>query len=232
MEEESAFVYKCYACCVTFASARALNIHDSKKHGDASSVKSNKRRRGEPEVSKQIEDDVSVVLYYGDVDDDEGDLDVNVSNDGAGAVEDGSTIRGYDSAPCETLSQTLFDLDAEKNTPVSEAMNEFPSWGRLHEATVALALNGPVSPVDFVASVLLTREEVSLSCLLFKVPMSAMDKLQELLTEWTRRGLLNFDDALHVSGFSLRRETQPQLHLSPNGRSHTDRDLLMRFGVT
>ena len=143
------------------------------------------------------------VLYYGDVDDDdEGDPDVNVSNDKAGAVEDGSTIRGYDCAPCESLSQTLFDLDAEddllravENTPVSEAMNEFPSWGDTDEAAFALALNGPESPADFVSMGLLTREELSLSSwgLLYKIPMSAMDKLQELITERTRSGLLNFD---------------------------------------
>ena len=77
---------------------------------------------------------------------------------------------------------------------VGECLNDFPSWDALYQAAIDLARNGPVPPVDLVATGHLTREEAGLMAWgqLYKIQLAAMNALHQIITELDGHGAYMF----------------------------------------
>jgi hypothetical protein len=82
-----------------------------------------------------------------------------------------------------------------ENPELTASIKPFPDWSDLAFAATALALNGPVAPLDLVASGHLSREESAYSAWgqLYNVPVSGLDRLQSILTELDEHGRNKFD---------------------------------------
>jgi hypothetical protein len=116
---------------------------------------------------------------------------------------DSAHDRAHDAELDEMLTEVLSSLMVDERDGLQRAversslggcLNVFPSWDALDQAAVDLARNGPVPPVDLVATGQFTREEAALTAWgqLYKIQLAAMNALQKLITELDGNGAYMF----------------------------------------
>ena len=175
--------FSCTSCNLTFISCRALSIHRfrSSAHND---VVEEAPRRGWSRTKKRtqveafdeaeaVTDPVQTAEAQESVESEALSAQDEFVSEGSAAAAEAS---GYDEALLKLSAEMGSDRYGRTQThthtplsacveegPLSGLLNPFPSWEPWDQAAYALALTGPVQPVDLVSGGQLTKEESQLT---------------------------------------------------------------------
>ena len=155
---DGADCFVCTHCTRTFADRKGLNIHLGMIH------KKKVITTGGVKRPRRVESPAPGEFEGGDA--------TRGPSEGVLCVEEHDAVhdRAHDEEHDEMLTEILSSLVVDESdglqnfvgrSSVGACLNVFPSWDALDQAAVDLARNGPVPPVDLVATGQFTREEAA-----------------------------------------------------------------------